>query len=177
MLLSSFGYLVFLSVVALLYYSVPSNKKYLVLLLGSLFFVGWLSINILVFTLIFAILNYIFGIVLYKNINKPFKRKLFLLFITINILILAFYKYINFFIDNINALLSFIPEIHPLGYIDVIIPVGISYYTFQSIGYLIRISRGNEKAENNFGVFALLLLFFPKFLAGPVERSNHLFRK
>ena len=173
MLLSSFGYLVFLSLVALLYYSVPNNKKYLVLLSGSLFFVGWLSINILAFTLIFITLNYVFGIVLYRNIDKPFKRKLFLLFISVNILILAFYKYINFFIDNINALLSLIPTGHELKYIDVIIPVGISYYTFQSIGYLIRISRGNEKAEKNFGIFALLLMFFPKFLAGPVERSNH----
>ncbi len=173
MLLSSFGYLVFIFIVSIIYYSVPNKQKYLVLVLGSFFFVGWLSINILAFTLIYTILNYIFGIIFYKNIDKPYRRKLFLFFIFVNISILAFYKYINFFIENINNILLLSPHSQELKYLDIAIPVGISYYTFQSIGYLIRINRGNEKSENNFGIFALIIMFFPKFLSGPIERSNH----
>jgi D-alanyl-lipoteichoic acid acyltransferase DltB (MBOAT superfamily) len=68
-----------------------------------------------------------------------------------------------------------IPSQPALPYLEIIIPVGISYYTFQALGYIIRINRGAEKAEKNFVVFATYLTFFPKFLSGPVERSNHFF--
>ena len=84
----------------------------------------------------------------------------------------SFFKYINFFFENINYLTGFISTSLALPYLDLIIPVGISYYTFQALGYLIRINRRAEKAEYNFVYFANYMIFFPKFLAGPVERSN-----
>ncbi|NTW25157.1 MAG: MBOAT family protein, partial [Lentimicrobium sp.] len=77
--------------------------------------------------------------------------------------------------ENINAILGFFSVNHALPYLSIIIPVGISYYTFQALGYIIRINRRAEKSEKNFINFANYLAFFPKFLAGPVERSNHFF--
>jgi D-alanyl-lipoteichoic acid acyltransferase DltB (MBOAT superfamily) len=105
--------------------------------------------------------------------NKPKRKLVFWTGIYINVGILAFFKYINFIFENLNYLLEWLPESPSIPYLSLILPVGISYYTFQALGYLIRINRGAEKAEKNIGIFATYLLFFPKFLSGPVERSNH----
>jgi D-alanyl-lipoteichoic acid acyltransferase DltB (MBOAT superfamily) len=175
MLLTSFSYFVLLFTAFIIFYAVPDKKKWIVLLLGSLIFVGWLSFNILIFTLIFAVLNYFFGIILENSKTKIIRKRLYSVFIFINVGILAFYKYINFFIDNLNSILSLFPSESQMTHINIIIPIGISYYTFQSIGNLILIYRGTEKAESNIGIYTLLLIFFPKFLSGPVERSNHFF--
>ena len=92
-----------------------------------------------------------------------------------NIGVLSFYKYINFFFENLNYLLDFLPDQPQIPYLSIIIPIGISYYTFQVLGYIIRINRGSEKAQTNYIDFVTYLIFFPKFLSGPVERSNHFF--
>ena len=175
MLLTSFSYFVLLFTAFIIFYTVSDNKKWIVLLFSSLIFVGWLSIHILIFTLIFSVLNYFFGIILENSKTAIVRKRLYFAFVFINVGILAFYKYINFLIDNINNILSIFPSESQVPHINIIIPVGISYYTFQSIGYLIMIYRGTEKAEKNIGVYTLLLIFFPKFLSGPVERSNHFF--
>jgi D-alanyl-lipoteichoic acid acyltransferase DltB (MBOAT superfamily) len=144
-----------------------------VIFLASLFFIGYISPALIYFTLLFTIPNYFLGIII-NNLEKGKKRKFFFwLGIYLNIGLLGFYKYINFFIENINAILGLIPDKPAIPLLSIIIPVGISYYTFQALGYLIRINRGAEKAEKNFGLFATFLVFFPKFLAGPVERSGH----
>jgi len=173
MLLTSFSYFVLLFAAFIIFYAVPDKKKWVVLLIGSLIFVGWISIHILIITLIFSVLNYFLGIILENSKNKIIRKKLYFTFILINVGILAFYKYINFLIDNLNSVLSLFPHESQLNHINVVIPIGISYYTFQSIGNLILIYRGTEKAERNIGIYTLLLIFFPKFLSGPVERSNH----
>ncbi len=175
MLLTSFSYFVLLFTAFIIFYAVPDKKKWVVLLLGSLIFVGWLSLHILIFTLIFSVLNYFFGIILENSKTKIIRKRLYFIFIFINVGILAFYKYINFLIDNLNSVLSFFPSEMHVTHISIIIPIGISYYTFQSIGNLILIYRGTEKAERNIGIYTLLLIFFPKFLSGPVERSNNFF--
>ena len=149
--------------------------KWVILFGGSLFFIGYISPTLIYFTLIFSILNYFLGIFIEEIKNKKIRKNIFWLTITLNIGILSFYKYINFIFENLNILLSIIPDSPTIPYMKLIIPVGISYYTFQALGYIIRINRGTEKAERNFGVFATYLMFFPKFLSGPVERSNHFF--
>ncbi|MCD4683137.1 MAG: MBOAT family protein, partial [Bacteroidales bacterium] len=175
MLFNSFYYFVFLGIVFILYYAVGNKLKWLILLIASLFFIGTIAPNLIIFTLLFTVINYFFGIALFNIKNKPLRIKVFWLGIFINVGILAFYKYINFLIENVNFLLTLFPENPSIPYISVIIPVGISYYTFQALGYLIRINRGAEKPEKDFIKFATFLTFFPKFLAGPVERSNHFF--
>ncbi|MBK6344435.1 MAG: hypothetical protein IPF68_00630 [Bacteroidales bacterium] len=129
----------------------------------------------MLFTIAFIVLNYFFGRALEKQIDTKWRLKIFWLAIYANIGILAFYKYINFLFENINSLLNLFSANSNLPYLSLIVPVGISYYTFQALGYIIRINRRAEKAERNFVNFANYLAFFPKFLAGPVERSNHFF--
>ncbi len=149
--------------------------KWFVLFAASLFFIGSIAFNLIVFTLIFTVANYFFGIALQNTEKINLRRTLFWSFITFDVGILAYYKYINFLIENVNFILELFPQQHALSNLSMIIPVGISYYTFQSMGYIIRINRKAEKAERNFIIFANYLTFFPKFLAGPVERSNHFF--
>lgn len=175
MLFNSFYYFIFLTAVFLVYYLVNNKTRWFVLFAASLFFIGTIAPNLVLFTLIITVVNYFFGIVLQSSKNKPGGLFIFWSGIAINIGVLAFYKYINFLFENINLILNLFPTQPSIPYLSLIIPVGISYYTFQALGYLIRINRGAEKPERNFIVFAAFLTFFPKFLAGPVERSNHFF--
>jgi D-alanyl-lipoteichoic acid acyltransferase DltB (MBOAT superfamily) len=142
-------------------------------LVTSFIFIGYLSIEVLSFVVVFTVINYFLGIFLERSKDKSYRKKVFWLGIFIDIGILAFFKYINFIFENINAVLSIFPDKPHIPYLSIIIPIGISYYTFQALGYLIRINRNSEKPEKDFLKFATLLMFFPKFLSGPVERSNH----
>ena len=169
---NSFHFFIFLLITFLLYYGINQKFRQSVLLLASFLFIAVLSIKLLFFTIAFVIINYFLGIWLQKKVETRWRIKVFWVTIFANVGILSFFKYINFFFENINYITGFISTSLALPYLDLIIPVGISYYTFQSLGYLIRINRKAEKAEHNFVYFANYMIFFPKFLAGPVERSN-----
>jgi D-alanyl-lipoteichoic acid acyltransferase DltB (MBOAT superfamily) len=146
------------------------------LFISSIVFITALSVSVALFSLLFTLLNYNFGIALEKvSEKKKLKDQLFWLFIFADIGILVFFKYFDSFFQGFTSLFSSQDIYTKVPYLTLMIPMGISYYTFQSLGYLIRIDRGSEKAEGNFATFATYLLFFPKFLSGPVERSNHFF--
>lgn len=170
----SINYFLLLCITFIIYYAVNNISKYWVIFIASVFFITSISVNTLLFSLSFTILNYFGGQLLYKNIKNPNMRKIiFWSFIGLDLGILVFYKYINFFFENINSVLDAFNTLSKIDLINLILPIGISYYTFQTIGYLIRINRGFDKPEKNFIRFSNFLLFFPKFLAGPIERSNH----
>ncbi len=170
---NTFHFFVFFFVTVMLYYQVGNTLKQWVLFLSSAVFIGIISPNILLFTLTFVTLNYFLGKWLYSNILTNKRLFIFWLAIGLDIGILAFFKYINFLFDNLNVIMGWAGQNAWLEHIDVLIPLGISYYTFQALGYIIRINRKAEKAESNFVLFANYMIFFPKFLAGPVERSAH----
>jgi len=169
---NSFHFFIFLLITFLLYYGLSQKLRQPLLLVASLFFIATLSLKLLFFTFAFIIINYFLGIWLQKKVETRWRIKVFWVTIFANVGILSFFKYINFFFENINFFTGFISPSLALPYLDILIPVGISYYTFQALGYLIRINRKAEKAEHNFVYFANYMIFFPKFLAGPVERSN-----
>ncbi len=172
----SYYYLIFLTIIFLLYYLINNKYKFYVLFIASIVFITAISLRVALFAILFTILNYFLGLLLDKHSSKPnIKIKLFWTSIILDVGILSFFKFFNFFSESINPLFSLLNIHAQVPYLNVIIPIGISYYTFQALGYIIRINRGSEKAEQNFIVFATWLLFFPKFLSGPVERSNHFF--
>ncbi|HEY5367836.1 MAG TPA: MBOAT family O-acyltransferase [Hanamia sp.] len=156
------------------YYSVKRQNQAFILFASSFLFIVVFSVSIALFSIVFTILNYGLGIVLEKYGTKQgLKTKLFWLSIFIDVGILVFFKYFFAHFGNLNVIF-FSSEISPtIPYGSIMIPIGISYYTFQALGYLIGIDRGSEKTEHNFFAFATYLLFFPKFFSGPVERSNH----
>jgi alginate O-acetyltransferase complex protein AlgI len=127
-------------------------------------------ILILLFTII---IDYYAGIYLEKFEGK--KRRLFLIVsLVANIGVLAIFKYYNFINDNITSLLGLVQRENPIPYLRIILPIGLSFHTFQAMSYTIEVYRGNQKAERNFGIYSLYVMFYPQLVAGPIERPQNL---
>lgn len=170
----SFNYFLLLSITFIIYYLTNNKYKYWVVFFASILFIYSISVDVLSFSLLFTVLNYFGGSLLFKYLkSKNLRKVIFWTLIGIDIGILIFYKYINFILGSITSIFETLQVPLKIDLINLILPIGISYYTFQAIGYIIRINRGFEIPEKNFVKFSSFLLFFPKFLSGPVERSNH----
>ena len=174
MLFNSLHFIIFLPTVLLLYFAVK-NKYRLIVILGSsyYFYMSW-RVEYVVLLLICTLVNYFSAIVINRseNINK---RKILLIFSLIVSLSLLFtFKYFNFVGDSVNGFLKmFSIEFTPLE-LNVLLPIGISFYTFQAIGYTIDVYRKKIQPEKHFGIFALYVSFFPQLVAGPIERAKNL---
>jgi len=169
-------YLGFLTIAAAIYYLVNSKFRHVVLFTGSLGFVTFISWKVALYAILFSTINYFWGLLIENNRgNAPLRRRIFWTAILLNIGFLSFFKYFILINEGFTELLALfsINSSWVLG--GVIIPLGISYYTFQALGYLIRVNRGSEKPEPDYLKFVTFLIFFPKFFSGPVERSNHFF--
>ncbi|MBQ3421818.1 MAG: MBOAT family protein [Romboutsia sp.] len=167
MLFSSVTFLFFfLPIVLGLYYIVPKNFKNYVLLFFSIVFYAWGGLLYLPLLLISIFINYIFGILIDKYNNDKKKRKVVLIIsIIFNILYLGVFKYTNFITDNINILFNTninIPTI-PL-------PIGISFYTFQAMSYVIDVYKHDGRVQKNVFNLALYISMFPQLVAGPIVR-------
>ena len=127
-------------------------------------------ILILAFTII---IDYYAGIYLEKFQGS--RRKWFLIAsLVANIGVLAFFKYYNFFIDNTFLLLHGLGYKGSIPYLAILLPIGLSFHTFQAMSYTIEVYRGNQKAEKQFDVYALYVMFYPQLVAGPIERPQHI---
>lgn len=168
MLFNSTDFLFFFPVVTILYFLTPHNLRWAVLLIASCFFYMFfipVYILILFFTII---IDYIAGIMIEKEQRR---KKLFLILsIIANVGILAVFKYFNFLAININAVAD--KDIVPL--LNIILPIGLSFHTFQAMSYTIEVYKGNQKAEKHFGVYALYVMFYPQLVAGPIERPQNI---
>lgn len=167
----SLGFYVFFPFFFIVYYFVPQKYRYIVILAGSYLFYGYKNFGLLIFLIITTIITYLGGIILEKN---P-KRIYLLIFFAANLSILLIFKYTDFFIQNINYFSSkllgssfFIQEI------NIILPIGLSFYIFQSCTYLTDTYKKNIKAEKNFLIYAAFVSFFPTILSGPIQKSREL---
>lgn len=168
----SLGYILFLAIITLLYYTLPQRFQRPLLLVSSLAFIGSISIPFLLFAVVFSTLNYLFGMGLNSLKDKPGKKSLYIASLFINIGALIFFKYSNFFIESINVLMGSFSSNKTVPLLSVLLPLGISYYTFQCLGYIYRVYKGIEAYEKRFDIFMIYNLFFPKFTSGPIEKSN-----
>ena len=165
MLFSSIVFLfTFLPIVLVLYYVLPARFRNLVLLLSSLVFYAW-GEPIYIFLMILSILfNYFSGLDIARNLeNKQTAKRSLVFNIIVNIAILGFFKYEGFVLDSLNAVLPVHISYHPLS-----LPIGISFYTFQILSYIIDVYRGNVKVQKNLLNFALYVTMFPQLIAGPI---------
>ena len=127
-------------------------------------------ILILAFTII---IDYIAGILIEKAAGT--KRKLYLIISLIaNIGVLVVFKYYNFLNENFSFLMKGFGVENPITYLSILLPVGLSFHTFQAMSYAIEVYRGNQKAERHFGIYALYVMFYPQLVAGPIERPQNL---
>ena len=179
MLFNSYGFLVFFPIVVVIYFLLPKRISYLWLLAASYYFyMGW-NAKYALLLLVSTTITYVSGMLIqWLNDRHPDKicAKKWVVagsFIS-NLAILFFFKYFNFTIESMNTVLRYIdlPTINTS--LDVLLPVGISFYTFQALGYTVDVYRGEIRAERNFFRYALFVSFFPQLVAGPIERSKNL---
>lgn len=176
MLFNSFEFLLFFPLVCIIYYLIPTNKyrNYFLLCASYYFYMNWQPIYA-VLIMFSTISTFACGLLLDKNNDNRRKKRLFL---TINILvnfsILFLFKYFNFVNESLFACFEYLGIRWSVPNLKWLLPVGISFYTFQAIGYSIDVYRGSIKAERNFRTYALFVSFFPQLVAGPIERSNNL---
>ncbi len=173
MLFNSFDFLIFFIIIIVVYFSIPHKYRSLFLLIASCYFyMSFIPVYILIlFTLI--IIDYVCGIIIEKNSGK--RRALFLVIsILSTCLALFIFKYFNFFSFNVEYLAKFLHWNYSPKILSLILPIGLSFHTFQSLSYVIEVYRGRQKAEKNFLTYSLYVMFFPQLVAGPIERPYNL---
>jgi D-alanyl-lipoteichoic acid acyltransferase DltB (MBOAT superfamily) len=119
------------------------------------------------------IINYAAGFFIEK-VNPYTKKNILLACIFANVLVLGFFKYFNFFIENINILGEAINWNYSIPFLQIILPIGLSFHTFQALSYVIEVYRGKQQAERHFGIYALYVMYYPQLVAGPIERPQNL---
>lgn len=174
MLFNSLQFFVFFFVVYSLYLASKHKWQNRMLLVASYVFYGTWDWRFLSLIVISTVIDYYCGIRIDET-NDIKKRKRFLAFsIVANLSILGFFKYFNFFAENLQGLLGILGlQVQP-HFLNIILPVGISFYTFQTMSYTLDIYRGQLKPTRKFLDFALFVSFFPQLVAGPIERASHL---
>ena len=178
MLFNSYEFFIFLPIVFFLYWFVfKNNLKFqnTLILLASYVFYSWWDWRFLSLIIISTIIDYLIGLKIYKSNDLHIKRYYLLFSIIVNLGILGFFKYYNFFID------SWIILLNSVGYypssvwtLNVILPVGISFYTFQTMSYSLDIYYNKLKPTRDIISFAAFVSFFPQLVAGPIERASNL---
>lgn len=174
MAFNSFRFLIFFPVVLLLYYVLPGKCKNAWLLICSYFFYGCWNVRYCLLLLICTLLSYFAAIIAEENAENPaFKKRIFIMSVVFLVGMLSLYKYTNFVLQNLSELLGWF-GLPGLSQIDIVMPVGISFFTFQALGYLIDVYSGKMSAERSFVNYALFVSFFPQLLSGPIGRAGKL---
>lgn len=177
MVFTSLNFFIFFPAVIIIYFLLPQKFRWIFLLIASYYF----YINIKpVYALLLAgvtLTTWFFTILIEKAKSEKRKRLLLIADIVITLLPLFFFKYFNFVNEGIFTLLDFAGLRWPLPNISLLLPVGISFYTFMALGYAIDVYNDDIKAEKNFGIVALFLSFFPVVMSGPIERATNMFHQ
>ena len=182
MLFNSIDFLIFLPIVLVIYYIIPMKYKHIWLLISSYYFYMCWNAKYVLLIFVSTVITYLSGILIDKvektwpdvnDIGKYKKLILALSFVS-NLGILFYFKYINFTLDIVTRVLSKVNISMNVPVFDVILPVGISFYTFQALSYSVDVYRGEVAPEHDFFRYALFVSFFPQLVAGPIERSKNL---
>lgn len=176
MLFNEIAYVVFLPVVVLLHFALPPRARWALLLAASYFFYMWWKPSYAILIFSSTAVAYVTGRLMGRGADRQTRTPWLVLSLVCNLGLLFSFKYFNFFNNSVKAALAMIRHDHlwSLSDLDVLLPVGISFYTFQTLSYSIEVYRGRQQAERHFGYFALYVSFFPQLVAGPIERPQHL---
>ncbi|MBE9583138.1 MBOAT family protein [Mucilaginibacter sp. JRF] len=177
MFFNSFDFAVFLPIVFILYWFVTKKNlkvQNILLLVASYFFYGWWSYKFLFLLMFSTFLDFYTGIKIHEATSRNHKKFWFWLSIIVNLGFLAFFKYYNFFIDSFTAAVSLFGLQINVWTLKILLPVGISFYTFHGMSYVIDIYKDRIKPVRSFVDYAVFVSFFPLLVAGPIERATHL---
>ena len=165
--------LFFLPTSLLAYYATPKKHRNLTFLLFSIFFYSWGGPVFIFLMLILCILNYYCVKWMHRNKDESTRKKILVLALLLNIGTLAYFKYANFFIENVQAIQSCF-GFQSMGWENIILPMGISFFTFQSITYIMDVYQMKHAPEKRLIDYSLFILSFPQMIAGPIVQYNEI---
>ena len=173
MLFNSFEFAVFFPLVVAMYFTLPERLRVPMLLVAScVFYMAFIPVYILILFITIGI-DYVAGIYLEKCEGKA-RKALLLVSILSTCAVLFVFKYYNFFIGSADGMARLVGTQLDWPFVHIILPIGLSFHTFQSLSYVVEVYRGNQKAEKNLVVYATYVMFFPQLVAGPIERPQNL---
>ncbi|WCO02527.1 MBOAT family O-acyltransferase [Psychroserpens ponticola] len=177
MLFNSFDFALYLPIVFILYWFVFNKQlktQNAFLVIASYVFYGWWDWRFLSLILFSTLVDFSIGLYLSKAKKVKTRKLLLWTSIIVNLGLLGFFKYFNFFIDNLSQSFHFFGQDMTFTGLEIILPVGISFYTFQTLSYTIDVYKGKLEPTKDFLSFAAFVSFFPQLVAGPIERAKHL---
>lgn len=174
MLFTSPAFAIFLPIVLVLYYLLSHRWQNRMLLVASYIFYGWWDWRFLSLMAISTIVDYWCGVLLGRYREKPIGRWIVFFSVATNLGLLGVFKYFNFFVDSFAEMSAAFGLPITVSTLNIVLPVGISFYTFQTLSYTIDVYRGDIRPAHNLLNFSLFVSFFPQLVAGPIERASHL---
>lgn len=175
MLFQTIDFAVFFTIVFSIYWLLQKKKlnyQNFFLIVSSYVFYGWWDVRFLILIFFSSFVDFFVGLMIGEAKKQKTKKKLLLISLFFNLTLLGVFKYFNFFIDNFVEAFSMFGEKISFSRLEIILPVGISFYTFQTLSYTIDIYRGKLKPSKNIFAFFAYVSFFPQLVAGPIERAT-----
>lgn len=173
----SLEFALFVVITFALYWIIPSRLRWLVLLGASLYFYYTYSVTYLYILLAVSAVSYFTGIFLGSHQNKKINRAVLAVVVAALAGVLVYFKYLDFIIENINHFAEAVHQEKRLEVLNIVLPVGMSFYIFSAVSYLVDVYKKEERPETNPGLYLLYMIYFPKLLAGPIERSGTFLRQ
>lgn len=174
MLFNSLQFLVFFPLVIIFFFAIPHRIRWILLLIASYYFYMSWKAEYIILILVSTLIDYYAGLKMSTKATKKERKKYLYLSIFVNLGLLFTFKYYNFFSESLYEFLSLMKINIPQHLLTVLLPIGISFYTFQTLSYSIDIYNGKIKPERHLGKFALFVSFFPQLVAGPIERAGNI---
>lgn len=174
MTFNSFQFLFFFTAAVTIYFTIPFRWRQIFLLAASYYFYMCFKPEYAIILAVSTAIDYFLGLRINASTTRARRKRLLILGLLHNIGLLAALKYLDFFNEAITALLNSINILYNIDGLEFLVPVGISYYTFKKLSYLIDVYRENQEPEKRFETFALYVSFFPGIMSGPIDRANKL---
>ena len=172
MVFNSLHFLIFLPAVIFLYFAIPYKWRWLLLLFVSYYFYMCWKAEYAFLIVLSTSIDYLCGLQMSKHEDKKKRKPWMILSIVMNLSILFLFKYFNFFNDSARVVFDSLNIFYNVPEFKLLLPVGLSFYTFQAISYTVDVYKGTAKAEKNFGFFATFVAYWPQLVAGPIQRKE-----
>lgn len=173
MLFNSWNFLLFFPIVTILYYLFSHPYRWAILLLASCVFYMVYVLSYILILFLLILVDYAAGLLI--EFSRPQYKKFFLIASILSTTsVLFIFKYFNFINSNISQLAALLHWHYSYTALQLLLPIGLSFHTFQSLSYVIEVYKGHQKAEKHLGIYALYVLFYPQLVAGPIERPQHM---
>ncbi|MGL4821367.1 MAG: MBOAT family O-acyltransferase [Bacilli bacterium] len=170
----SIEFLLFFAFVVGVYYAMPHRYRWMLLIVASYVFYGSVNVQFIPLLLVSTAVTYGTGILIEKQTSKQQKKRVMQVGIALLLFLLGWFKYLSFVNESLRGIAEFFGWNYTIPYQEIVLPIAISFYTFQGVSYLVDIYYGKQKAERHYGYFSVYFAFLPQLVAGPIERAKRL---